>query len=466
MMTRLVRPFFLTGVLVLAAWVFARSPLPVVSAQTQVVGSGPNRAGLVVRFDDGRVETRCVAFEEQEIGGDELLQRAGINDIVIAPEGTVCRIDGQGCPSDNCFCQCPTPNCEYWAYYHRENGGWSYSQVGAALSIITDGSLDGWSWGQGNFREGVEPPQMEFDQVCPATAESTATPTATTQPTTATPPQASFFAASTSLTVGQCTMLSWQTSGATTVKLDGTAVTLQGSQQVCPTVTQSWTLIAVNATGQTTRQISVTVQSANSGGTATATPSATSVATATATLRPTLTATRQSAPAPLSTPPAIVTQAPQPLPAATVAPPVLPAPTVDLQGGGVPIAPTAQPPPVLTPTPEATATHFEFSLPATETPRPRRVLNPDDPTPTPILVARAGAKPSGGSAPASSAGSAASGTSSTAASNSRQGLQSRSFSPNLLPGYAAYVASVAVLLIMGWYVLRRRLVQAPTGRDE
>jgi len=31
---------------------------------------------------------------------------------------------------------------------------------------VSSGALEGWSWGQGNFQQGVEPPAIPFDQIC------------------------------------------------------------------------------------------------------------------------------------------------------------------------------------------------------------------------------------------------------------------------------------------------------------
>jgi hypothetical protein len=35
-------------------------------------------------------------------------------------------------------------------------------------------------------------------------------------------------------------------------------------------------------------------------------------------------------------------------------------------------------------------------------------------------------------------------------------VESRRFTPELLPGYTAYIVTLTVLLAMGWYTLRRR----------
>ncbi len=136
---------------------------------------GPHRAALVVRYPDGRVQTRCVSFSEPSLTGAELLARSGLA-VIINPSaafgGAVCSIDNVGCayPAKDCFCQCMGTQCEYWAYYHLLGGAgaWQYSQVGAAGYEVKDGSVEGWSWGPGNFTSGTEPPIMTFAQVCSA----------------------------------------------------------------------------------------------------------------------------------------------------------------------------------------------------------------------------------------------------------------------------------------------------------
>lgn len=136
-----------------------------------------NYAGVVVRYGDGNVLTRCVYFDAPLISGGELLVRAGLFP-AINNEGAVCALSEQGCPVDDCFCRCPFPDCEYWAYYHLKNGAWEYSNVSALEWVIRDGDVDGWSWGEGDFESGLEPPVIAFDEICPA-VELTVTPTPT-----------------------------------------------------------------------------------------------------------------------------------------------------------------------------------------------------------------------------------------------------------------------------------------------
>jgi hypothetical protein len=87
----------------------------------------PNQAGLVVQFGDGRVETRCVAFQDEEISGaDLLLTHSGFDTVIDASSGmgiTVCQIETEGCayPAEPCFCRCMGGGeCAYWNYFYQE----------------------------------------------------------------------------------------------------------------------------------------------------------------------------------------------------------------------------------------------------------------------------------------------------------------------------------------------------------
>lgn len=183
--------------------------------------SGPNRAGIVILFGNGEAYAQCVSFSEPSISGYELLNR--LRDYGVVPVAwprvgmgaAVCKISDarrqNGCdyPADDCFCQCTNPsgNCQYWAYYHQQNGAWVYSDVGGGGWQITNGMVDGWAWGAGELnRSGAVPPLLSFDQICVPTEPSPSpTPTPTTQPTltptpTFTPTSTSTFTPTPTLT--------------------------------------------------------------------------------------------------------------------------------------------------------------------------------------------------------------------------------------------------------------------------
>jgi hypothetical protein len=128
-----------------------------------------HRAGLVVRFGDGGVVTRCVSFSESSLSGAELLGRSGllvVLDLNSSIGAGVCKIGNQGCDRGKpCFCQCEGSTCAYWQYFHLQGGAWKYSNLGAGVYQVPDGAVEGWAWGNN-----VAPPVMSLDQICAASA--------------------------------------------------------------------------------------------------------------------------------------------------------------------------------------------------------------------------------------------------------------------------------------------------------
>jgi hypothetical protein len=175
-MGRLLRQLALLGLLIVVAGALAGGQwgLRVASASPRLANgsaqtdqTGPNRAGLVIRFSDSQVVTQCVSFTEANINGKQLLEKSG-SVPGVSSDGRVCSIDNQGCSTDDCWCQCPFPDCRYWAYFHLTDGAWVYSNVGTASYEIANGAVEGWSWGQGDTTSGVPPPHYTFEQICPA----------------------------------------------------------------------------------------------------------------------------------------------------------------------------------------------------------------------------------------------------------------------------------------------------------
>jgi hypothetical protein len=146
-------------------------------AYTQARQSTSSRAGLVVQFDDGRIETTCV-----ELGADgtatglEVLLASGLD--VQATDNqsnraAVCKIGEDGCnrPGNTCFCQCNQSEgtCNYWAYFHLENGSWQYGGLNPNTYTVEPGDVEGWAWGEGALgRSGTEPPIHTFEDICQA----------------------------------------------------------------------------------------------------------------------------------------------------------------------------------------------------------------------------------------------------------------------------------------------------------
>ena len=306
---------------------------------------------------------------------------------------------------------------------------------------VTNGTLQAWSWGPGDFASGVEPPAISFEQVCQtaatptATATATPTATATTQPVqgqqTATPtspaggpalPQVTFNADSALIAANTCTVLQWVTWDATQVTLNGAPVSGQDRLEVCLAASERYVLVAANNTGQTTRELMIEVTGAAQSPSSPTPQSGFVLPTATL-LQPDMQ-------------PPIQQQAPVSTVAFQAVDPAAVLPDTD---------------PGTTPTIEPTATvEFTFASPPTATPRPRRVLGADGrPTPTPILIARA--DPAAGVAAGTTANSAA-----AAGAPPLLPTVDRSFRAALLPGYAAYLMIAASLVGACVWVIRRK----------
>ena len=321
------------------------------NAQAQTV----NRAGLVVQFGDGSVQTYCIQFTAPSITGYDLLQATNNLQVIYDATSTgfgagVCKINNDGCnfPLDDCFCQCQGVNCVYWSYFHLlGDNTWSYSQVGASSHTLHNGSVDGWRWGVGSLTTAPPPPVYTFDQLCSTTG--TATPTPTPLPTTSGTPsvtptrtptptptstpgvlQVQLTANPTTLTAGQCATVNWRVSGPwTAIFLDNAIVQSEEQRQVCPSQTQTLTLRAEYAGGAETR--TVTLQVTGAGG-------ATAVATTPFT-PPTTPPPFATTPAPQATTPVAAESVTPDL--ATATPPLLP--TVFRGDDGVAATPAVAP---------------------------------------------------------------------------------------------------------------------------
>lgn len=148
-------------------------PLLVLLLPAQIQGQTTNRAGIVVRFSDGRVQTSCVSFKTESISGLDLLQRTGLDVIAQSSGGgaAVCKIGGDGCafPAEPCFCKFGGgQQGQYWAYWRLNGAAWQYAAQGASSIRVTNGDVNGWAWGTGSAQSGAQPPITTFEQICPA----------------------------------------------------------------------------------------------------------------------------------------------------------------------------------------------------------------------------------------------------------------------------------------------------------
>lgn len=129
-------------------------------AQTNAAGRPAiHRAGLVVVLPE-ETRTFCIDFAGDAISGEELLRRSGL-DVVFTGFGGlgagVCRIEDVGCadPGD-CFCQCRSGECHFWAYFALDEGGWRFQSVGPSTRRLEHGDVDAWVWGSSRTPPGAK----------------------------------------------------------------------------------------------------------------------------------------------------------------------------------------------------------------------------------------------------------------------------------------------------------------------
>ena len=319
---------------------------------SDVRAQSPNQVGLVIQFGDGTTLTRCVAFTEPEISGYDVLARSGLGIVAATSSGiTICKIEDEGCPAENCFCKCQGATCTYWSYWHLSGDTWQYSNLGASDYQVRHGQVEGWHWGTES-----PPPVISFDQICaPAATNTPPPPTATP---TLPPPSVSFSVIPDTIVAGECAQLGWTVKNVQAVYLDGIGVGGEASKQVCPSQTQVYELRVVGAQGESRYTVTLNVVQP----TATATP----IPTATSTATPTLAQSTQAVPS-TATPSATATPLPSQTPTAS---------------------PTSSLTPTLTRQATATATPTRTSEP---TPGPLLAQVPtlslDRPAPTPTVTA-------------------------------------------------------------------------------
>jgi len=157
---------------------------------------GAHQAGIVVRHGDGTLVYVWVSFDEESISSEELLTRSGL-DAIVTPFGglgtAVCSLDGEGCPSDNCFCKSYSSPAYFWHFYTLQDGAWVEELSGPSSREVHDGDIDGWSW------TAADPglPVVAIDDIAAlngVSAAPTASPTsaaaAATEPAATRPPAA------------------------------------------------------------------------------------------------------------------------------------------------------------------------------------------------------------------------------------------------------------------------------------
>ncbi len=126
------------GMLIATLWMLLSIPIA-------THADGPDGADIVVQFNDERAIVRDVQFTAP-ISGLEALYLTGLN-VITQDFGwgiAVCSIEGVGCPASDCFCGGST----YWGNKTWDGSTWNDYSVGATDTVLNNGAVDGWRWGQ------------------------------------------------------------------------------------------------------------------------------------------------------------------------------------------------------------------------------------------------------------------------------------------------------------------------------
>jgi hypothetical protein len=117
----------------------------VVAGAAVLAGAAPASAtarhvGVVVRYANGRVSAGCTT-----LGGSGLQVLERKHSVTMGTQqysGFVLKIDGVGTSRPD--------NTHYWSYWHSNgHGSWTYSSSGAASSTPRAGTIEGWSYVNG-----------------------------------------------------------------------------------------------------------------------------------------------------------------------------------------------------------------------------------------------------------------------------------------------------------------------------
>jgi len=149
--------------------------IPVAHATT-ACAAGAHHAALIIDTGD-RVVRRCVAFDEESISGQQMLDRADV-DVVYSnkySEAFICSILGVG--NDQAHCPNSDANSN-WVYWQAAAGSNVYLRPnqGASRTKVHDGDVEGWHWQTGL------PPYTPASEICPAAPTTTAATGGTAAP--------------------------------------------------------------------------------------------------------------------------------------------------------------------------------------------------------------------------------------------------------------------------------------------
>jgi hypothetical protein len=143
-------------------------------------------AGLAIDNGQG-VTTYCVGLDADSVTGVRLVELAAAQYGLTYRFGSggqaVCQLEGVGPKGDDCFSKYP----KYWGYWHARGNGWKWAQTGPGDARISDGDMDGWTWGTGDTAgTHPSPPALGLGAVCAAPSPSPGSTATSADPPAAT----------------------------------------------------------------------------------------------------------------------------------------------------------------------------------------------------------------------------------------------------------------------------------------
>lgn len=146
----------------------AGSAWPIAAAPGTACAAEPGPSAVLVVDNAERVSKLCVTLDASTVSGLHFIELAGQQHGLSYSLGlggkAVCRLDGVGPTGDDCFAQYP----DYWGYWHGDGkGGWTWASTGAGSYQVSDGAVEGWTWGAGDTGAShPAPPTTKHSDVC------------------------------------------------------------------------------------------------------------------------------------------------------------------------------------------------------------------------------------------------------------------------------------------------------------
>ena len=146
-----------------------------VAAFTEAACAGEHGSAVLVVDTGGGEYEMCVELNDDAVTGIELIRLAekqhGLDYALGYGGQAVCQLANvpEPNPPDECFEQ----GEPFWGYWRDQGSGWQWSGTGAGSTLVADGDVEGWAFGEGNNGEShPAPPPTDHADVCIAERRS------------------------------------------------------------------------------------------------------------------------------------------------------------------------------------------------------------------------------------------------------------------------------------------------------